>query len=80
MRGGVPLPHAAYNRRLRFCALAGHILRGCPAAEESVATNRAVIKNSRLYFPDGDPIPNDGSGLKVSIPGWWLTGRALVRF
>jgi hypothetical protein len=55
-----------------FCTQLGHRVRECPAAREYVNTRRAMLKNDRLYLPDGTPIPNDGTGrgLKGSIDSW----------
>jgi hypothetical protein len=58
-----------------FCAQQGHILRGCQIAREYVKNGRTILKNSRLYLPSGQPIPNDGSsrGLKSAIDAWIAT-------
>jgi hypothetical protein len=45
-----------------------------------VATGRAIVRESRLYLPNGQYIPNDGSnrGLKHSIDTWLLTNSTLA--
>ena len=61
-----------------FCALQGHQVRGCPAAEEYVRTGRALIINECLHLPNKQPIPNDGSGrgLKSAIDTWLAANSA----
>lgn len=61
-----------------FCAQRGHQVRGCPAVEEYVRTGRTLIKNDRLHLPNGQPIPNDGSGrgLKHAIDTWLAADSA----
>jgi hypothetical protein len=80
----VPTDPSQFFRRPRrtsgcvFCAQRGHQVRGCPAAEEYVRTGRALIQNDRLHLPNGQPIPNDGSGrgLKHAIDTWLAADSA----
>jgi hypothetical protein len=41
-------------------------------AEEYVDSGRAVIVNHRIHLPNGQPVPNDGTGrgIKASIDNW----------
>jgi hypothetical protein len=78
----IPLPasDAAAFFRPRgciFCTLPNHRLRECLAAQEYVRSGRAIVLSEpggpgRLYLPNGQPIPNDGTGqgIKHSIDTW----------
>ena len=62
-----------------FCAQAGHRLRECRIAQEYIASGRAIIKEERIHLPDGQRVPNDGTGrgIKASID-IWLAAQTLV--
>ena len=47
-------------------------MRECPAAEEYVDTGRAIVRDNRIHLPNGQPVPNDGTGhgIKASIDNW----------
>ena len=80
-----PTPHFAdsasfFRPRVRtdgcsFCMQSGHRIRECPSAQEYVRTGRALVMGDRLHLPNGQSIPNDGSGrgLKHSIDAWLAT-------
>lgn len=55
-----------------FCTLQGHLIKRCPAAEEYVRSGRATIRDGRVHFANGQPIPNDrsGRGIKFAIDSW----------
>ena len=61
-----------------FCTQQGHLIRECPVARDYVYSNRAMLKNNRIHFPNGQSIPNDGSnrGLKHSIDIWLANNSA----
>ena len=72
-----PDPSAFFHPRARtdgcsFCSHIGHRVRECPTAQEYVRSGRATVLGDRLYLPNGQPIPNDGSGrgLKHGIDSW----------
>jgi hypothetical protein len=50
----------------------GHHLHECPAAEEYVNTGRAIVCNNWIHLPNGQLVPNDGTGrgIKASIDNW----------
>ena len=56
-----------------FCTQSGHRVRGCPTAKEYLGLGRVLVQGDRLYLPNGQPIPNDGSGrgLKHGIDTWF---------
>ena len=62
-----------------FCSQTSHRVRECPSAQEYVRTGRALILEDRLSLPNGQQIPNDGTGcrLKHGIDTW-LTAQAQV--
>ena len=55
-----------------FCVQPSHRIRKCPIAQEYIQTGRATTCGDRLHLPNGQPIPNDGSGhrLQASINLW----------
>ena len=55
-----------------FCQNPGHRVRRCPIAEEYYDAGRITIINERIFLPNGQPVPNDGSnrGLRHSIDAW----------
>ena len=61
-----------------FCTQSGHLVHSCPGAIEYVNTGRAMVKNGRIHLPNGQPIPNDGSGrgLKHGIDTWLAANLA----
>jgi hypothetical protein len=70
-------PKASFFRRettegCAFCLDLGHRIRRCPIAEEYFNSGRVKIYNDRIYLPNGQPVPNDGSnrGLRHSIDAW----------
>jgi len=75
---------AAFFRALQrftgctFCAQQGHILCGCQIAAEYIRTGRAMLKDNRIHFANGQPIPNNRSnhGLKYSIDAWLANNSA----
>jgi hypothetical protein len=62
-----------------FCTLQGHLIKRCPATEEYVCTSCATIRDGRIAFGNGQPIPNDrsGCGLKFTINLWVGAGSQL---
>ena len=62
-----------------FCLQSGHRVRECPSAQEYVRSGRALVLDDRLSLPNGQPIPNSGSGrgLKHGIDTW-LAAQAPV--
>ncbi len=61
-----------------FCNQSGHLVRGCPAAEEYVNTGRVQTINNWLYLPTGQPIPNDGRGVGLQASVDMTPGFALI--
>ena len=73
-----PLPFFRSRARpdaCAFCLQPGHRVRECPSAQEYVRTGRALVLEDRISFPNGQPIPNDGTGrgLKHGIDTWLTT-------
>jgi hypothetical protein len=62
----------ACSDRCAFCTQKGHCLYECLAAEEYIDSGRAVIVNHWIHLPNGQPVPNDGTGqgIKASINNW----------
>jgi hypothetical protein len=62
-----------------FCTLQGHLIKRCPATEEYVCTGCATIRDGRIAFGSGQPIPNDRSSrsLKFAIDSWVGAGSHL---
>jgi hypothetical protein len=60
------------NEGCAFCTQKGHHLRECPVAEEYVDTGRAIVHDNRIHLPNGQPVPNNGTGrrIKASIDNW----------
>jgi type IV secretory pathway VirB10-like protein len=50
----------------------GHHLHKCPAVEEYINTGRVIIRDNWIHLPNGQPVPNDGTGhgIKASIDNW----------
>jgi hypothetical protein len=65
--------------RCAFCLQPGHHVHVCPSAQEYVHTGRALILEDWLTLPNGQQIPNDGTGcrLKHGIDTW-LVSQALA--
>ena len=61
-----------------FCALIGHRIRECKTAEEYVRSGRATVIGNRIHLPNGQPVPNDGTGrgIKASIDTWLASQSA----
>ena len=55
-----------------FCQQPSHRIRECPMAQEYIRSGRALVSGDRLYLPNGQPIPNDGTGhgLRHGIDTW----------
>ena len=80
-----PTPHftdsaSFFRPRVRtdscsFCMQSGHHICKCPSTQEYVRTGRTLVMGDRLHHPNGQSIPNDGSGrgLKHSIDAWLAT-------
>jgi hypothetical protein len=45
-----------------FCLQSGNRVRTCPTASECVRSGRTSIQGNRISLPNGQPIPNDGTG------------------
>ena len=62
-----------------FCLQSGHRIRECPSAQEYVRLGHALVLGDRLSLPNGQPIPNDGTGhgLKHGID-IWLTAHTQI--
>jgi len=62
-----------------FCTQSGHTVRSCPGAMNYVNAGRAMIKNDRIHLPNGQAIPNDGTGrgLKHGIDTWIAANTVL---
>jgi hypothetical protein len=60
-------------RPCAFCMFTGHLIRDCAQVGEYLRAGRATHINGKIYLPNGQPIPNDGTrrGLKVAIDAWW---------
>ncbi|KAF8257113.1 hypothetical protein EI94DRAFT_1819005 [Lactarius quietus] len=58
--------------RCAFCQNPGHRVRRCPVAKEYFDTGQITIINERIFLPNSQPVPNDGSncGLQHSIDAW----------
>jgi hypothetical protein len=56
-----------------FCMYMGHLIHDCAQVGEYLRAGQATHINSKIYLPNGQPIPNDGTqhGLKVAIDTWW---------
>src|SRR5712671_1740693 len=70
-------PSAFFRSRARsdacaFCNKPGHRIQDCPTAEDYVRAGRAILRNARIFLPNGEPVPNDGMGrgLQASIDAW----------
>ena len=63
-----------------FCLQTNHRIRGCPVAKEYVRLGRALIVEDRLSLPNGQQIPNDGTGrgIKHSIDTWLAAQAPIV--
>jgi len=60
-----------------FCNQNGHHICKCNLAEEYVRSSHASIRGGCIHLPNGDPVPNDGTGrsLQAGIDSW-LAGRS----
>ena len=70
-------PSVFFRPRVRaegcsFCLQPGHRVCECPTAQEYVRSGHTIIIGERLHLPNGQPIPNDGTGrgLKNGIDSW----------
>jgi hypothetical protein len=55
-----------------FCNQRGHCIRECSIAKDYVCSGCTTICSGQIHLPNGDPIPNDGSGhrVKAAIDAW----------
>jgi len=74
-------PNSFFRTRQRsegcaFCNQNSHHIRKCNLAEEYVRSGRASIRGGCIHLPNGNPVPNDGTGrgLQAGIDSW-LAGR-----
>jgi len=55
-----------------FCNQNGHHIHKCNLAKEYICSSHASIHGGHIHLPNGDPVPNDGTGrgIQAGIDSW----------
>jgi hypothetical protein len=70
-----------HPRSCTFCMFTGHLICNCAQVGEYLRAGLATHINGKIYLPNSQPIPNDGTqrGLKVAIDAWWAVQSTPAR-